>query len=107
MLGEAVVHSGMKAATVAARQTPPAHLGRLQRAIAQAVSHARDAVEVTIVDRCGELEVRVAGPAGRLRLSFDSAADHAFVRSAVSRAVNRYGLGRSTARKAHSRGEKG
>ena len=106
MLGEAVVHSELEAATLAARQTPPPHLGRLQRAIAQAVSDARDGVEVTIVDGCGEIEVRVGGPSGRLRLSFDRSADPAFVRSAVCRTVDRYGLGDSTARKTPSRGEK-
>ena len=69
MLGEAVVHSELEAATLAARQTPPPHLGRLQRAIAQAVSDARDGVEVTIVDGCGEnrgARGRTIGPAASL-----------------------------------------
>ena len=105
MLGEAVVHSGLEAATLAARQTPPAHLGRLHRAIAQAFSDARDGVVVTIVDGCGEIEVRVGGPSGRLRLFFDRSADPGFVRSAVCRTVHRYGLGDSRARKSRSRGD--
>jgi hypothetical protein len=105
MLGEAVGHSELEAATLAARPSPSAQLGRLQRAIARAVSDARDGVEVTIVDGCGEIEVRVGGPSGRLRLSFDRSADPAFVRSAVCRTVDRYGLGDSTAPKAPSRGE--
>jgi hypothetical protein len=105
MLGEAVVHSELEPATLAAGQTRPPHLGRLQRAIARAVSDARDGVEVTIVDGCGEIEVRVGGPSGRLRLSFDRSADPAFVRS-VCRSVDRYGLGDSTARQAPSRRER-
>lgn len=106
MLDEAVVHSGLEAATLAPRQAPPAHFGRLERAIAQAVSDARAGVEVTIVDGCGEIEVRVGGPSGRLRLSFDRSADPGFVRSAVCRTVDRYGLGDSRARKSRSRGDK-
>jgi hypothetical protein len=106
MLGEAVVHSEIGAATVVARQTPPGHVERLQRVIAQAVSDAHGALRVTIVEGCGEIEVHVGGPSAGLRLSFDRAAGPDFVRSAVRRAVDRYGLGGPSARKARSRREK-
>jgi hypothetical protein len=106
MPGEAVVHSEIGAATVAAHQTPAEHLARLQRVIAQAVSDAHDALEVTIVEGCGEIEVHVGGPSAGLRLSFDRAAGPDFVRSAVRRTVDRYGLAGPSARKARSRREK-
>jgi hypothetical protein len=105
MLAEAVVRAEREAGTVAARLTPPERWERLQWLISQTVSDAHDALEVTIVERCGEIEVRVGGPSGGLRLSFDRAADPGFVRSSVRRTVDRYGLGGPNARKARSRRE--
>jgi hypothetical protein len=44
-----------------------------------------------VAEVCGAIEVRVSGPTGRLRLSFDRAdLDPAYVRSVVRRTLRRY-----------------
>lgn len=103
MLPARVVHAELESANAVADQPSRAHLERLQAAIAEAVADARDAMEVTVVDGCGEFEVRVGGPSGVLRLSFDRAAHLAFVRSVVRRTVDRYRVGGTTTRKAGAR----
>jgi hypothetical protein len=104
MLAEPVVQVDLESVGVAADQPTRARLDRLQAAVAEAVSQACDVMETTVVEGCGEFEVRVGGPSRRLRLFFDSAADVALVRSTVCRAVDRYGLGSSAAQEARSKG---
>jgi hypothetical protein len=96
MRAEAVVQAKGERVGVAADQSR-AHLERLRTAVAGAVADARDSMEVMVVDGCGEFEVRVGGPSGALRLSFDRGAHPAFVRSVVRRTVDRYRVGDTTA----------
>ena len=103
MLLAPVVQAEHKRANAVADHPSGAHLKRLQAALAEAIADACDAMDVTVVDGCGEFTVRVEGPSGALRLSFDRAAHLAFVRSVVRRTVDRYRIGDTTEWKAGSR----
>jgi hypothetical protein len=50
----------------------------------------RAGLKVTVRQRCGAVEVRVAGPAASLHLSFDRALDPALVRQVVRRETEHY-----------------
>lgn len=63
----------------------------LQTMLREEVAREDGALQVAVVEGCGEVEVRVSGPAGRLRLAFDRAElAPAFVRSVLRRKVQDY-----------------
>ena len=67
------------------------HERRLQALLMQEVTPEGGPLDIEVRGGCGEVEVRVAGPTGELRLPFDRAELHpAYVLRVVRQAVKRY-----------------
>lgn len=63
----------------------------LQMMLRDEVAREDGALQVAVIEGCGVVEVRVSGPAGKLRLNFDRAElTPAFVRSVLRRKLKDY-----------------
>jgi hypothetical protein len=90
----------------AAATTDDGHLSRLEATLAPELAREGDALEVSVTEGCGTVEVRVSGPSAELRLLFDRAdLDPAYVRHVVRGMVKRYRA--SFGHRPHKRGLSG
>jgi hypothetical protein len=81
------------------------YLSRIRATLVPEVALESNALEVSVTEKCGTVEVGVTGPRAELRLLFDRAhLDPAYVRHVVRRTVKRYraSLGHRPYSKGHS-----